>query len=406
MKVGIYVLVFLIAFAEVKSHNRSESFSVWKVDSNTVTGVVTLPIQEATRIPFGETDSGSLEARFADYIRNHVSFYSERAECEISSPRTLRSNPTFVRSEIRFDCGGAPPIRMTYTALFEYSPSHLHYARLSSGSDHLVEKLFQSKDIDLDLRKRERDVSRFDSDFFSFVVAGIEHIGTGIDHIAFLLALLLTAGHWKEILSSVTGFTIGHSLTLSVAVLGKIKPDATGIEALIGFTILIVCAEYVNTRSQNFDKLSIGIAVIPLAVGIVAWLLNKQATHLLFAYMGASIFTICYLSLQPYLNERNQRGFYLGIATVAFGMIHGFGFAGFLLETGLEGNRLAEPLFGFNLGVEIGQLLLVLSFVLLGFGLKRVLHSKIKSGFLKFGPLILLSLLSALGTYWFIERSF
>ncbi|TGK12977.1 HupE/UreJ family protein [Leptospira kmetyi] len=407
MKVWICVLFFFVAFTEVNSHNRSESFSVWKVNSGSITGVITLPTQEATRIPFNKKESESLADRFAKYVRNHIEFYTDQTQCELSSPpRKLRSNSSFVRLEIRFDCRNSSPSRMVYTGLFEYSPSHLHYARLSFEGENLAEKLFQSKSVEWDFRQESETTSRSGSGFFSFVVAGIEHIGTGIDHIAFLLALLLSATRWREILISVTGFTIGHSLTLSIAVLGKIKPDTNGIEAFIGLTILIISAEYVRSRTSNPNSISILVALLPSTVGFLAWLLNKQATHILFAYLGMSIFTISYLSLNPYLTQKKRRGFYLGIATVVFGMIHGFGFAGFLLETGLEKDRLIEPLFGFNLGVEIGQLLLVLSALLIGFCLRKTLFPKIDPRYAKLAPLLLLFLLSALGAYWFVQRSF
>ncbi len=76
-----------------------------------------------------------------------------------------------------------------------------------------------------------------------YLVLGIEHIATGYDHIAFVLALLLLAASLREVAGLVTGFTIGHSLTLALAVLGVVRPEPAAIEALIGFSIALVAAE-------------------------------------------------------------------------------------------------------------------------------------------------------------------
>ena len=76
----------------------------------------------------------------------------------------------------------------------------------------------------------------------SYVSLGTLHIATGWDHLAFVVALLLLAGSLREVASLVTGFTIGHSLTLGLAVLGVVRPDTIAVEVLIGFSIALVAA--------------------------------------------------------------------------------------------------------------------------------------------------------------------
>ncbi|EMJ90882.1 HupE/UreJ family protein [Leptospira alstonii] len=404
MKRFIYVLLIFIFSNDLFSHNRSESFSVWKVAGNTLGGVITIPVREATRIPFADGETGDLSDHFASYIRSHVAVRSGDRDCSLSdSPRSLRSNSAFLKLEIVFRCENSSPDFMIYTGLFEYAPSHLHYSRLSLEDGNLVENLFQSKRTEWNFQNKA--TSKI-SGFFPFVTAGIEHIGTGIDHIFFLLAILLASRHWKEILVSVTGFTLGHSFTLSIAVLGRIKPDTSGIEAFIGLTILIVAAESVLVGEKNRKTISILIASLPLVVGFLAWRFQIREGHVLFAYLGMSLFAACYLSLSRYAADLKSRGLYLGITTLAFGMIHGFGFAGFLLETGLDRNRLLAPLFGFNLGVEIGQMILVGLALSIVWCVNRWLFPKIKPEFREIAFSFLLFLLASLGTYWFIQRSF
>ncbi|EMO07553.1 HupE/UreJ domain protein [Leptospira interrogans serovar Icterohaemorrhagiae str. Verdun HP] len=195
---------------------------------------------------------------------------------------------------------------------------------------------------------------------------------------------------------------MGHSFTLSIATLNKIKPDTSGIEAFIGLTILIVAAKSVLGVEKSRNQISFWVASVPLIVGWIVWSLQIRETHILFAYIGMSFFTFCYLSFNRYITDSKSKGLYLGITTLAFGMVHGFGFAGFLLETGLDRDHLLIPLLGFNLGVEIGQLILI-SLVL---GMIWCLFRKIKPKFKERVILSLLFLLATLGTYWFFQRSF
>tara|TARA_B100001013_G_scaffold275912_1_gene176290 strand:- start:71 stop:328 length:258 start_codon:yes stop_codon:yes gene_type:complete len=84
-----------------------------------------------------------------------------------------------------------------------------------------------------------------------------------------------------------------------------------------------------------------------------------------------------------------------------FGLIHGFGFGGYLSEVGLPSNRLISALFGFNLGVEIGQLFAVTIFILIG-----IMLSKLKPSTKKTMSPVLASALVSLGTFWFLDRIF
>ncbi len=136
---------------------------------------------------------------------------------------------------------------------------------------------------------------------FDFVELGIEHIFTGYDHLAFLVALLMATTTLLSLTKIVTCFTIGHSVTLVLATLGVVVLPSRLIESLIALSIAYVAIE------------------------------NFIGRNLVHRWMVTSL----------------------------FGLVHGFGFSNVLREMGLGRSRLAASLFSFNFGVEIGQLIFV-----------------------------------------------
>lgn len=152
MKKIIYFIIILFFSNEIFSHNRSESFSIWKIDKNILSGVITIPIREVTRVPFLEGETGDLSDHFASYIRPHIVVRSENKECFLSTPiRPLKSNSAFIRLEMIFQCENSPPDFMIYTGF--YAPSHLHYSRLSFEDGNISENLFQSKRTEWSFKK-------------------------------------------------------------------------------------------------------------------------------------------------------------------------------------------------------------------------------------------------------------
>jgi hypothetical protein len=230
-----------------------------------------------------------------------------------------------------------------------------------------------------------------------YVQLGIQHIVSGYDHLAFLLSLILLAARFRDVALIITGFTIGHSLTLSLAVLGFAKPNLPVIEALIGFTIALVAAENIGVTTRS-NKTLAGVAGATLGtlavVAAVAGIGPPVAT-----LAGLALFSACYLALSdtPRLALRLRPA-----ATVLFGLVHGFGFASVLIELGIPKDRLLVGLFGFNVGVEIGQLMIVgilwIGGVLLLrriVGLERRLAADAAS-----------AVLCGLGLFWFFERAY
>jgi hydrogenase/urease accessory protein HupE len=177
----------------------------------------------------------------------------------------------------------------------------------------------------------------------TFVPAGAHHIWIGPDHLLFLLGLLLFGGSWKRLLGIVTAFTVGHSITLSLAVLNIVALPSWLVEPAIALTIVVVGA----------DNLMRG-------------------------------------------EGRDIRTVLAGI----FGLIHGFGFATVLQEFGLPRGALGWSLFGFNFGVELGQLAVVLPLALVLGWLWRTRPRQARQ-IATAGSVVVI----AGGAYWFLQRT-
>ena len=178
----------------------------------------------------------------------------------------------------------------------------------------------------------------------TFVPAGIHHILIGPDHILFLIGLLLLGGGWKALLKIVTAFTIGHSITLSLAALNVVTPPPNVIEPAIALSIVFVGADNL-VRGGGSDVRA--------------------------------------------------------LIALTFGLVHGFGFANVLREFGLPREALGWSLFSFNVGVEIGQLFIVL-LVATALAVVRRRSETVGMRVAYAGSLIVI----AAGTYWFVQRVF
>ncbi len=164
------------------------------------------------------------------------------------------------------------------------------------------------------------------SDFQLYLLTGFEHISDlkGYDHILFIMALcaVYQFKDWKKLLVLVTAFTLGHSITLALATLQIVKVNSAFIEFLIPITILLTCF-------LNFFR--------------------KEG-----------------------IKNENTRYFF----AVFFGLIHGLGFSNFLIALLGQAESLLLPLFAFNVGLELGQLLIVCFTLLISFVLISLLSVK------------------------------
>jgi hydrogenase/urease accessory protein HupE len=140
----------------------------------------------------------------------------------------------------------------------------------------------------------------------SYLGLGLEHITTGWDHLVFVLGLVLLAARLMPLLATATAFTAGHSLTLALSVLGLAAPPEGPIEVLIAVSILVLAVRLASPAGTR------------RAGGGIRWSL-----------------------------------------ACCFGLLHGFGFAGALREVGLPSEELPLALAAFNVGIELGQLVVI-----------------------------------------------
>lgn len=226
------------------------------------------------------------------------------------------------------DCAQPPQqLLVDYQFLFSIDPSHHGLLKLLHNDDTL------STTFSDNLRRQELNTSSESlwTAFKSFVGQGIHHILIGYDHILFLLTLLFPAvlvwqqGRWlptdsmagalMHTLGIVTAFTVAHSLTLALATFGWITLPSWLVESAIAATVAFGATT--NLMPRLFPK---------------RWLM-----------------------------------------ALIFGLIHGLGFASVLADLGLTGSGILWPLLGFNIGVELGQMAIVLIFIPIAFTLRRSL---------------------------------
>ena len=393
--VAFSLVVFCLA-PEVGAHTRSESFSHWHQSGNVITGTITVPLREVMLLY--QSGGGSLPPgdTMRDELVATVVVSGAAIACTAEEANILQAASGFVRIELRFDCGSETPARIQHRALFGAAPSHVHYAKFHRDGVFLAETLFTDTSDSWDIANLGDTSSH---SFASFLRIGVEHITGGLDHIAFLIGMLLIAGSVRRSVIAVTGFTLGHSISLGAAVLGYVHADSTMVEAFIGFTVALVAVEYFALYRKSAMSMAGICMAVAWSIGLLAMSLGAISGRALFAYAGFGVFALSYLLASSTLATRSSMrlGTLLFVATTCFGLVHGFGFAGFLMETGLLGASLFVPLLGFNLGVEVGQLLLVAAALLLAGLLRDRLPQAATPA--------MAACLCGIGVYWFVART-
>ncbi len=358
---GLLLALFLSALPNLASaHGRSLSWSSWRLTADGAWVRVRVPLLELTRIGVDPLADSRAAGGIADRLAADVQMTRAGRPCEpVADPLPAAAPEGQAVYEWRVRCTGAGPLGITSRFLLEEAPSHLHFARIETADGSVRERVLSDAAPSWTLGDPSAPDDGAGADapgtgFAGYVALGIEHIATGWDHLAFVLALLLLAASFGEVAALVTGFTVAHSVTLALAVLGVVRPEAAAVEALIGFSIALVAAEnswLLGGRGRavpwTITALLLFLAVLS-AIGI--------GTVPVGALVGLALFSICHFALL----DRSERPARLRAAVAfAFGLIHGFGFAGILAEMALPTDRLVPALVGFNLGVELGQLAIV-----------------------------------------------
>lgn len=281
----------------------------------------------------------AIEAYALEHTRLSV---APDAHCR-GEPAGVRAKGDHVLVDLRWSC---PPIdgTLTYTVtLFHEIDAASRHMVTASGAVKMVGLLGVSNPA-LQLATARSNVWRV---MWHYLLAGIEHIAIGYDHIAFLIAVIVWGRRPWPLVKVVTAFTIAHSITLSLAVLDIVRLPSLLVETLIALSIVYVAAENFFVRDMRHR----------------AWI------------------------------------------TFGFGLIHGFGFASVLRDYGLPQDALVPALAAFNVGVEVGQVAIVgvslAVFMLLERSMRDV---KALQPAMRAMPLLLSGVILLLGLYWTIER--
>ena len=251
-----------------------------------------------------------------------------------------------LRFSVRVDAAGPPGRLRVETTLFPYDANHQTFINVYEGGALRHQAILDARHPAMEYYAGSwQGVGAV---LGTFVPAGLQHILIGPDHLLFLVGLLLLGGTAGRLGLIVTAFTVGHSVTLSLAALNLYAPPAFVIEPLIALSIVLV----------GVDNLLVG---------------------------GGPA------------GGRDLRPWMAGL----FGLVHGFGFASVLREFGLPREALGWSLFGFNIGVELGQLAVVVPCAVALAALRRA-STLAAARLAMIGSVVVV----VAGAWWFIERVF
>jgi hydrogenase/urease accessory protein HupE len=228
------------------------------------------------------------------------------SECPVAGSATISEDSESFTTKWRIDCGtgGLVGKRVAVDGLAAAKTDALLRLELADG--RAIDTVLRAREpaVVVPARENEHGLAT------RYVELGVEHILTGYDHLLFVFGLLLLATGTRALLATITAFTLGHSVTLTLAVLDIAHVPSTPIEVLIAFSIFVLAVELARHT--------------PLA--------------------GPTL-----MRRRPWL------------MALGFGFLHGLGFAGTLRAVGLPAEAIPLALLGFNVGIELGQIAFVLA---------------------------------------------
>lgn len=322
IKIWLVGLLLILTYT-VSAHQLSTSYIIaeiddtgringeWQLSLTDLELAVGLDLNANGELTWGEVKSR--QAEIASYLAENLLLSRANLSCnlhfEVMERLQDHANEAFAVTDFSGQCPISGDLAVEYSAIFSVDSSHEVVLNITDGKhSHSLVLDASTRKITIDLRQ-----GSWLTTFKQFIYQGVIHIWIGIDHILFLLALLLPAvlerkaKRWQAIASVktiltntvwiVSAFTLAHSLTLTATAMGWLSPSSRWIE--LGIALSVLFAALNN--------------IWPLVLRL-AWL------------------------------------------TFAFGLLHGMGFAGVLGELGLPADQQLPSILAFNLGVEIGQL--------------------------------------------------
>ena len=327
----VAALAALLFSAAAFAHKPSDSYLTLRVDGAAIDGRWDIAVRDLDAVfdldrnGDGRVDWGELRRRtdeIDDYASARLALASGGTRCPLTiSDHAIdrHSDGGYLVLTLRGSCAARiDTLDVDYGLLFDIDAQHRGLLKLQNGNAAVVSAVFAES-----RRQQSFAIDRLSTlaQLRGYIGDGIEHIATGFDHLLFLVALLLPSvlvrrgRSWEPVASfprvlrnvagTVTAFTLAHSITLSLATLSVVSLPSRLVESLIALSVLLTALDNV-------------------------W---------------------------PILPRRRWQ------VAFAFGLLHGFGFASVLADLDLPPSALALSLFGFNVGVEIGQLVLVLVLV-------------------------------------------
>ena len=393
-KFFFWITVFLLS-TQIISHQRSESYSKVTIDSQDELKSIFIEFSVQTSVL--QRLNLDLTENWQEEIKELVtSNFNLIPNCRINKRPFLKNSSStgYITLFWSEECS-SKEVEINLDLFFNNDPTHTHIATFVIDSEAFPEKVFTSsvrnwKETD----KQVKEIPLFQS-FEDYLSLGFKHILSGFDHLAFLLALILLKLPLKKLILVITGFTVGHSVTLAFGALGMLKPSSQLVEAFIGYSILIIALESIASIT-NLHKLY-SRSLFYLSLLFIGSLMFLGYQKYFIGVAGISLFSFCYLSL----NSENKDFSLTILVTALFGLIHGFGFAGNLSSLGLMEGRLIPAILGFNLGVEIGQILIIFALLLVFFYIDKFIKNYSDTFRVFIG-----SGLASIGTFWFFERLF
>lgn len=363
----IVVIALVLAYTPAWAHKPSDSYLSLTVRGAEVVGRWDIALRDLDyAVGLDSDDDGGItwgevkrkQQDIAAYAFSHLSLASGTTACSVRPSDQLIDNHTDgAYAVLQFTAACPTPaeaLSIDYRLLFDLDAQHKGLLRLTQAGTTLT-AIFSQTSPTQSFRVGTASVWE---QVLQYLSEGVWHIWVGVDHLLFLLALLLPAvlikverrweavSHFqsalREVVSIVTAFTVAHSITLSLATVGLVQLPSRLVESTIASSV--IAAAVAN--------------LAPIAEGRRRWM------------------------------------------AFGFGLIHGFGFATVLTDLGLPPQSLTVSLFSFNLGVEVGQLAVVACFLPMAFWCRR---SRVYQQVVLAGGS---ALIAGLASVWFVERVF
>ena len=351
-------LLILFFSGNILSHQKSQSYTSWKGEVTGTEFVVSVSTKINKAVLFNQLQNNGYHIdQLEIYFKNKIS--SE--DCFSQNPLIQDRGGNFVKYLNKFICSVDKP-KFNFNLFFDLNLSHLDFSSQEKEGQLFPDFIISSDNRQISIFD-ENQSAELNLSFLNFLSFGFKHILSGLDHIAFLLLIIFLCANLKTLFFAISGFTLGHSASLFSSVQGLIMSSTNLVEIMIGFSILVCSIEVLGKKTAQLGMFS-NLLLVVWAILTFAIYIFIPKQSLFFLSLGLLMF--CYLRL----SNNYQSSLNLIFITIVFGFIHGLGFAGAINEIYLPKEDMLKIILAFNLGIEIGQILIFSIFALFAYLLK------------------------------------